>query len=628
MPGRQTRRQGMTMTRVLSGLLLLALSLPLAAELATGKAAPNELYQNASPYLAMHGRDPVRWHLWNARTLALARKQRKLLFVSSGYFSCRWCHVMQHESYQNPQIAALLNRYYIPVKIDRELSPALDARLIDFVERSQGISGWPLNVFVTPEGYPLVGMVYVPPKNLQSILGKLNKEWQQDRVGLMKLARDAAAELHPAQVSSSDQLPKDLGAQLSNEFVKVALGQADDMQGGFGQQNKFPSVPQLDTLLQIYRRHPDPAVKHFLTLTLDQMAALGLRDQLSGGFFRYCVDPGWHVPHFEKMLYDNALLARLYLSAGREFQRKDYTRIGRQTLDFVLQHLRNADGSFGASLSALDDQGMEGGYYLWDSQQVRGLLSEPEWQVAKRIWQLDGPPDLEQAHHLRQALSLQDVARDLKLDADEVGRRLASARAKLLRARQQRHVPRDDKSLAAWNGLMLSALVEGVRETSSPDYRRAAQALHDYLFRILWDGRRLARAKDHKGQLTAGTLEDYAYVIRGVADWWRLSGDKRDRIWLQKLIDAAWTRFYGAGGWIRAQDVLLRYGEGSTLISDGALPSPSAILIEATYAFAKTTKNARYQRQALRALNVGQDAIRDNPFWYASQISALLAVRK
>jgi len=616
------------MTRVLSGLLLLAFSLPLAAELATGKAAPNQLYQNASPYLAMHGRDPVRWHLWNARTLALARTQHKLLFVSSGYFSCRWCHVMQHESYQNPQIAALLNRYYIPVKIDRELSPALDARLIDFVERSQGISGWPLNVFVTPEGYPLVGMVYVPPSNLQSILGKLNKEWQQDRAGLMKLARDAAAELHPAQVSSSDQLPKDLGAQLSSAFVKAALGQADDMQGGFGQQNKFPSVPQLDTLLQIYRRHPDPAIKQFLTLTLDQMAALGLRDQLAGGFFRYCVDPGWHVPHFEKMLYDNALLARLYLSAGREFQRRDYTRVGRQTLDFALQHLRNADGSFGASLSALDDKGVEGGYYLWDSQQVRALLSEPEWQVAKRIWQLDGPPDLEQAHHLRQALSQEEVARELKLDVDEVGRRLAAARARLLRVRQQRHVPRDDKSLAAWNGLMLSALAEGVRETPAPEYRRAAQALHDYLFRTLWDGHRLARARDHKGQLTAGTLEDYAYVIRGVADWRQVSGDKRDRVWLQQLIDAAWARFYGARGWIRAQDVLLRYGEGSTLISDAALPSPSALLIEATYVFAKTTNNASYQRQALRALNVGHDAIRDNPFWYASQISALLALRK
>jgi uncharacterized protein YyaL (SSP411 family) len=248
--------------------------------------------------------------------------------------------------------------------------------------------------------------------------------------------------------------------------------------------------------------------------------------------------------------------------------------------------------------------------------------------VAKRIWQLDGPPDLEQAHHLRQAISQKDVARDLDLNEDEVGRRLASARNKLLQAREHRHVPQDNKSLAAWNGLMLSALVEGVRETSSPEYRRAARLLHDYLFRSLWDGHSLARAKDHKGQLTPGTLEDYAFVINGVADWWRLSGDARDQAWLQKLIDAAWARFYGPRGWKRAQDVLLHYGEGNTLISDGALPSPSAVLIAATYKFAKTTQNTGYRQEALRALNVGHDAMRDNPFWYASQISALLAVKK
>jgi len=616
------------MLRLVLVLLLIGFSLPTPAEIATGKAAPNDLYHNASPYLALHGRDPVRWHLWNAQTLALARAQKKLLFVSSGYFSCRWCHVMQHESYQNPEIAALLNRYYIPVKIDRELSPALDARLIDFVERTQGISGWPLNVFVTPEGYPLVGMVYVPPKNLKSILTKLNKEWQQDPAGLIKLARAATDELNRAEVSDSEQLPAGLGQELEGDFVKVALASADDMQGGFGQEHKFPSVPQLDTLLQIYQRHADPAIKQFLVLTLDQMAARGLHDQLAGGFFRYCVDPGWHVPHFEKMLYDNAQLARLYLVAGRIFKQETYTRLGRETLDFTLRRLGKADGGFGASLSALDAKGVEGGYYLWDSQQVRALLSDPEWQVAKRIWHLDGPPDLEQGHHLRQEMSVEDAARALKLDPGDVTRRLAAARAKLLKARQQRSLPRDDKTLAAWNGLMLSALVEGVRVTQSPRYRKAAQALHDYLYRELWDGKALARAKDSKGELTPGTLEDYAYVIAGVADWWRLTHDLQDRKWLHALIETAWSRFYGAEGWQLAQSMLLHYGDGKTLVSDGALPSASAVLIAATYQYARATQNKKFEREALRALNVGHDSIRSNPFWYASQISAVLALKK
>lgn len=598
------------------------------AEIATGNAAPNDLYQNASPYLAMHGRDPVRWHLWNAKTVAMAKAQHKLLFVSSGYFSCHWCHVMQRESYQNAAIAALLNKDYIPVKVDRELSAALDAKLVDFVERTQGYAGWPLNVFVTPDGYPLVGMVYVPPDNFASILTKLQQEWQQDRQGLMRLAKAASEELSRAVVTQSSTLPSGLAEQFEKQFVNAASAYEDDLQGGFGQQNKFPSVPQLQTLLLIYQHTADAQIRRFLQLTLDQMAHLGLWDQLGGGFFRYSVDPGWHVPHFEKMLYDNALLARLYFDAGSVFHRSDYIHVAQLTVAFVLRELRTDSGVFAASLSAIDEHGREGGYYLWERQQIQALLTPPEWQVVRQVWNLDGPPDLGQAHHLQQVMTVEQAAKALKLEVATINTRLDSARNKLMQARLQRHVPRDDKKLAGWNGLMLSALVEGVQVTHDPRYRQAAQALHDYLYRELWDGNSLARAKDSKGDITTGTLEDYAYVIAGVIDWWRLQKDPQDQEWLQQLISSAWQRFYGKQGWQLAQHMLLRYGGGSTLVSDGALPSAASVLIAQSYEFARATHNHDLERQALRALNVGHDEISQDPFWHATQISALLQLKK
>lgn len=615
------------MTRLLIGLLLIAASHGVMAS-EHDRSRKNSLSHNASPYIAMHADDPVHWHLWNARTLALARAQKKLLFVTSGYFACRWCHVMQHETFQNKKIAALLNRDYIPVVVDRELMPALDARLIDFVERTQGAGGWPLNVFITPDGYPLVGMVYVPPKNFETVLRKLEQRWKVDRHNLEALAKAASQELSTAVVAQSAKLPADLPADLEREFLRAAAANEDDMQGGFGQQNKFPVVPQLDALLYAYQRHPSPQLKQFLQLTLDQMAKLGLRDQLDGGFFRYCVDPGWHVPHFEKMLYTNALLARLYLRAGAVFHHRDTTRVGQQTLDFLMQSMRGSDGAYIASLSAVDGKGVDGGYYLWSKQHIKSLLDPAEWAVVRLLWPLDGPPTTDNGFHLRQVMSVNAVAKKLKLTVAVVTQRLDSARKKLLQARSTRKIPRDDKQLAGWNGLVLSALVTGARLNKDKRDLVAAQALHDYLYRVLWDGKDLARAVASHAQRIPGTLQDYAYVIDGVLEWWQLTHAHEDKVWLQKLITSAWKRFYGEQGWQSAQQMLLKYGTGQTLISDGAMPSAASVLIASTYRYADLTRQPALKLQALRALNVGRDEIENDPFWYATQIMAMQEIKK
>lgn len=331
----------------------------------------NVLKNHASPYLALHGFDPVAWQEWNKQTVARAQKEGKLIYVSSGYFSCHWCHVMQRESYKNKEIAEILNNHFIPVKVDREINSALDSRLIDFVERTQGRAGWPLNVFITPEGYPLVGMTYVPSKNFNDILENIKTRWKKEKSVLNEIAKSATNELSTISRKASKNISnKDVSAFIKS-FLSQANSMADNMSGGFGEQNKFPSYPQLNLMLTVYKNNPSKELEEFLVLTLSKMASQGLYDQLGGGFYRYTVDPLWQVPHFEKMLYDNALLASLYIDAAKIFNNKMFEKVAKDTLDFLLSTFRSKQGAYIASLSALDDKDVEGGYYLWQRTELK-----------------------------------------------------------------------------------------------------------------------------------------------------------------------------------------------------------------------------------------------------------------
>lgn len=603
-------------------LLIVLMILPVTSVFA------NALKGHVSPYLAMHGDDPVNWREWNADTVQLAQKQGKLLFVSSGYFSCHWCHVMQRESYQNKDIAKILNTYFVAVKVDRELDAALDAHLIDFVERTQGISGWPLNAFVTPDGYPLVGMVYVPPDNFKQILQKLQTEWQKDATSLRRIARQASEELSSATVTQSTVLPDSLAESLTKTFIQQTLTNADTMQGGFGQENKFPSVPQLMTLLALYETTPNESVKEFLTLTLDHMASQGLLDQLGGGFYRYVVDPNWQVPHFEKMLYDNALLAHLYYRAGEVFKQTEYTQVANQTLEFILIDMATNTDAYAASLSAVDNKGIEGGYYLWHRDDLKKILTQDELAVVSLYWQLDGAPDLEDGHHLVQAASRSTVATQLKMNNQQVEQLLASASAKMLAVRAKRVLPKDSKILSAWNGLVLTALVEGTKATGSARYQQKAAQLAEYIGSQLWDkqAKLLKKASAEKGAFGVAALEDYAYVAQGLYSLWQVNKNKQTEALLKEVLEQAWTRFYGKQGWQLAEDMLLKYGTGKTVISDGPMPAPSAVLIRTSYEYGVGSNNKQLVNRALRAMNVGYEEMNTDAFWFATQIDAIRAV--
>jgi len=582
-------------------------------------ALENQLRDHPSPYLAMHGNDPVAWQEWGPAALELARKEGRLLFISSGYFSCHWCHVMQRESYRNAKIADILNTYFVPVKVDRELNGALDAYLIDFVEKTQGHAGWPLNVFLTPEGYPLIGMTYLPPERFQQALQRLNTTWQDERGQMRNLARRTLLQLmlNREQVAEVEPLS---GPVLQQDLLRQALSIADTMEGGFGDQNKFPMTPQLLALLDLQAAAPNQQLAEFLTLTLDKMAGEGLRDHLAGGFFRYTVDPSWQVPHFEKMLYTQAQLAEVYLRAAQVLGRDDYAEVAHDTLQFVSREMTGPQGGYVASFSAVDGAGEEGGVYLWTVDQLHAVLGEADTALARRYWRMQDLAPLDGGHLPRRGESLAQIAAATGQTEADLAARIASIRARLLAVRGQRVLPVDRKELAGWNGLMLAAFAQAAKRWDDPLFRDAAKRTRDFLKDRLWDGQRLRRALANDQPLGEASLEDYAYVAYGMDRYAELSHDPVDRTLVAALLHLAWQRYQGPGGW-RMDDQPLLPGLGEEpAMAEGALPAPSAVLIR----LAAHSDAPDLVEKALAAADLARQQAQAEPFWYAGHHAALL----
>ncbi len=590
-----------------------------------GKTA-NALSSHPSPYLAMHATDPVAWRLWGQEAIDEARREGKLLFVSSGNFSCYWCHVMQRENYLNPRIAALINHNFIPVLIDSELQPALDAQFMEFLNRALGYAGWPLQVFLTPDGYPLAGTVYAPPAEFEPMLLELAGEWKKDSKDLAARAQQAAAAHRQPLPPASDVLEKEADETSTAAFISQALAASDGEAGGFGKQSKFPATPQLQALLFAYSRTREAPLGNFLILTLDHMASGGLRDHLGGGFFRYTTDRNWQEPHFEKMLYDNAQLAILYLQAAQIFERPEYGQIGQETLDFMLRELSGPEGGMMSSLAAVGESMREGEYYLWNRSELEALLTPAEFRALNLAWDLENAPQRKGAHLPRDTQSAQQVAAALGVNPNVVKQLLQQARKKLLDARNARVLPHDGKQLAGLNGLALAALAQGTQLPNGKTYRRAGQHLRDYLVQTLWDGKQLHRLHTWKpGQSAEGTLEDYALTAKGLLAWSHVNHSEEDSRLAGRLIGEAWHRFYDEKtGWRLEQRPLLPIESAVAALPDGALPSASATLLSASLEWARTTQDNGLRKRTLAALNSGRLLVNDNPFDYASYAADLV----
>lgn len=554
----------------------------------------NRLANHPSPYLALHGSDPVAWQEWNADTVARARRENKLLFVSVGYFACHWCHVMQRESYKNPQIAALLNRDFIPVKVDRELNSGLDDALQTFSAQLNGVAGWPLNAFVTPEGYPVFVLLYAPPAEFRRLLTQISGRWASDSMGIRSLARQAAPP--PARIPASMPLNAARIERAWQQFVAGAWLEADMLHGGLGQISKFPMAPQLHALLERQAQQPDARQAEFLVLTFDQMAARGLRDHIGGGFFRYTTDPGWDTPHFEKMLYDNAHLAMLYLRAATVLQQPRYREIARSTLDFMQDELLDASGGFYSSTSAVDAAGREGAAYLWEPDELKRRLSPEAYAAVRRIWRLDAARSFDEGY-----LPAEYVA-----PTAEERLYLTEAAAVLRPLRRARSLPKDTKMNAGLNGLALSAFSQAI--SVDPAYRKRADRLQQFLLTRLLRNGHLMKTLAQGKVLPQAELEDYAYVVQGLLDHADATGNRRSREAAGRLAQTAWKLFWSDQGWKHEAQPLLATLQPEPALADGALYSPSDMLIMASLRLPDPELNRVARRAAsLRVLAMEQD---------------------
>ncbi len=530
------------------------LAIPGMAANASGLSA---LENSVSPYLRLHADDPVAWREWNPSLLEEARQTGRPLFVSSGYFACHWCHVMQEESFSDPGIAERLNRDYIPVKIDRDLHGALDGYLLEFLRATRGSAGWPLNVVILPTGDALTGLVYAPRDDFAAFLDRVTRGLNDEGEAWTALAREGRLELQARLLAGEELLSETRASRLPATLWQAMERETDLLAGGFGDQSKFPRVPALDALLLGHVQGIAPGwAEEFLQITLDEMAGAGLRDVIGGGFFRYSETPDWGTPHFEVMLEDQAQLARLYLRAGRLLDRPDWSVIGLDTLRFVLRDMALApEAGYAAALSALDGQGREGGSYLWNEGQITTALEDhPLPEIVRDHFGLVGVPTFELGYLPKQRVGIETLAERHGLTVAAATEHVARGRALLLDARRTRETPRDEKAMTGLHGLLLSAFAEAAEE---PDIHGAGTALADLLRETASQPAELSLLLGVPASVAgAAELADIADLAQGLHDWARVQGEAFDPA-VVRLLETAWLRFADVQGWRASLDLPL-----------------------------------------------------------------------
>jgi uncharacterized protein len=593
-----------------------------------GARKPNRLINEQSPYLRQHAYNPVDWHPWGEEALGRAREENKPILLSIGYSACHWCHVMERESFENEAIARLMNENFIAIKVDREERPDLDQIYMDAVQMITGRGGWPLTVFLTPEGKPFFGGTYFPPEDRQGMPG-----FPRVLMGVAHAYRSGAQEVaHNVEkltealgalgnyTASAGDLRRDLPAAAAR-----ALGGAyDSVNGGLGHAPKFPNTFVLSLFLRVFHSEGDEAMGDMVRHTLKKMARGGIYDQIGGGFHRYSVDDRWLVPHFEKMLYDNALLARLYLDASRALNEPEFMGIAREIFDYVLREMTAPEGGFYSSQDA-DSEGVEGKYFVWTPAQVDGVLGPELSAIAERWFDISAEGNFEDANILHRTLEIADAARMFGKAEDEIAAAVAEIRAKLFAVREQRVKPgRDDKILVAWNAMMIAAFAEGSRALHEPRYLDAARRAAEFIMARMWDGRALKRSyKDGVARFNA-YLEDYALLAEALLDLYTAT---LDAAWLERartLADAILERFLDRdkGGFFFTSDDHEALITRSKAVFDGSTPSGNSAAVMALLRLHALTGDERYRIEAERTLRLLRELIEKQPFGFSHMLEA------
>ncbi|MBJ7609233.1 MAG: thioredoxin domain-containing protein [Candidatus Dormibacteraeota bacterium] len=510
----------------------------------------NRLAGETSPYLLQHADNPVDWYPWGEEAFAQAREQDKPVLLSIGYSACHWCHVMAHESFDSETTARLMNELFVNIKVDREERPDVDSIYMQAVVAISGQGGWPMTVFLTPAGEPYFGGTYFPPEDRHGMRGfpyVLNAASDVYRSRRHEVT--AAAEQLRRIVEPPTLAPGSLTVATLDAATGQLIAQADMRHGGFGGAPKFPHPGALDFLLRRHRATGERRPLDVVTVALDQMARGGINDQLAGGFHRYAVDGTWSVPHFEKMLYDNAQLAPVYLHAYQLSGEARWKGVVEATLDYVVRELSLEQGGFASSQDA-DSPGGEGSYFVWTPGQLVEVLGEGDATLAARVFGVSQGGNFEHgATVLSLPYPLAQVALSLRLGEADLDHRIDSIRSRLLAARRHRPAPgRDDKVLTSWNALMLGALAEAGAALERPDYVDAAKRNADFLLEELRpDGVMLRTWKDGKAKIT-GFLEDSAFLADALISLHAASGHSTYLAAARQLVADALVRFGDGGG--------------------------------------------------------------------------------
>ncbi|MDO8531630.1 MAG: thioredoxin domain-containing protein [Dehalococcoidia bacterium] len=569
---------------------------------------PNRLVNETSPYLRQHAHNPVDWYPWGEEALQKARAEDKPILLSIGYSACHWCHVMERESFEDPAIARQMNEGFVSIKVDREERPDLDAVYMQAVQAMTGRGGWPLTAFLTPDCKPFYGGTYFPPEDRHGgpgfprVLAAVVEAYHTKRADLTRAADQLVSKLRESTDVRTDGAA--LTADLSQRAYSTIYAGFNRQSGGFGAAPKFPQPMTHEFVLRSWARTRDPEALEMVEFTLAVMAMGGIYDHLGGGFHRYSTDDIWLVPHFEKMLYDNALLARLYLHAYQATGRPFYRRVAEETLDYVLREMTSPEGGFYSSQDA-DSEDVEGKFYVWTPRQVRDILGK-DGDVFCRYFDVTEQGNFEGQNILHVLTPPDALAREMGVPEDEMARVVGEGRRKLLEARRKRVPPaRDDKVLTAWNAMTLRSLAEAAAVLGRDDYRRAAVANASLLLTALRPQGRLLRSYKDGQARGKGYLEDYACLVDGLLALYEATFERRWFDEARSLADQMLELF-----WEPAQGVFYDTGRDHEAlvfrprdVFDNATPCGGSVAADVLLRLATLTGEESYASRAVAALD-------------------------
>ncbi len=590
----------------------------------------NRLATETSPYLLQHAHNPVDWYPWGEEALERARAEDRPIFLSIGYSACHWCHVMERESFEDEQTAALMNDNFVNVKVDREERPDLDSIYMEAVQAMTGSGGWPMSVFLTPAGKPFYGGTYFPPQprygipSFPQLLLAVADAYTNRRGDLEEQAQRLTDAIgRTGSLSASGGEP---GEEILTEAAAKLLQYFDEQYGGFGDQPKFPQPMTLEFAMSQHRRGGEAEALHVAEHTLRQMAAGGIYDHLGGGFHRYSVDRVWLVPHFEKMLYDNAQLLRAYLHAWQINGRREHRQVVEETVDYVLREMTAPEGGFYSAQDA-DSEGEEGKFFVWTAAEIEAVLGKEEADLLGRAYGVTPAGNFEGNTILNLKQTAGEIARQTGAAEEAVAERLAAARQKLFLAREKRVKPeRDDKVLTEWNGLMIHALAEvGVVLGRADALEAAIKAADFVLAEMSQENGFLFRSfKDGRARFNA-YLEDYAAFARGLVALyeatfslrWLAEAARLTKIMLAQFGDEARGGFYQTG--VAHEELVVRRKD----FIDNAIPSGNSMAAELLLRLAKLTGNDAYRSEAARVFRIMAAAMAQQPTGFGRMLTAL-----